>query len=94
MPARSTRRNRYIHDLLRSDLLDQSWELAHLSRQAEGSPDFEAVSFDDMVALVLELVTAKWRLRGCALYILTGSWAGMAFGEVEGEWDGGATTSR
>jgi hypothetical protein len=86
-----SRRNRYIHDLLRRDLLDQSWQLAPLTRQPESSPEFEAVSFDDMVALVLEIVTATWRLRGCALYILQGSWAEMALGAVEGEWDGKAT---
>jgi hypothetical protein len=86
-----SRRNRYIHDLLRRDLLDQSWQLAPLSRQPESSPEFEAVSFDDMVALVRELITAKWRLRSCALYVLQGTWEEMALGAVEGDWDGNAS---
>jgi hypothetical protein len=89
-----TKRNRYVHDLLRDDLLDRSWELARLSRQPEGQPEFETVSFDDMVSLVLQLVTATWKLRGCALYVLNGSWSGIALGQVAGEWDGSSNFSR
>jgi hypothetical protein len=89
-----TQRNRYIHDLLRSDLLDKSWELASLSRRPEGATEFETVSFDDMVGLVRELVTATWRLRASALYILQGTWEGMTFGAVDGEWDGSANYTR
>jgi len=88
------RRNRYIHDFLRKDLLDTSWELAPLSRQPDGTPEFETVSFDDMVALVREIITATWRLRGSALYVLQGTWESMAFGNVQGEWDGSASHSR
>jgi hypothetical protein len=89
-----TRRNRYIHDLLRRDLLDRSWELARLSRQGGGTPASEPVSFEAAVALVRGLVAATWRLRGCALYVLNHSWEGMALGEVQGEWDGSATYTR
>lgn len=89
-----TRRNRFTHDLLRSDLLDRSWELARLTRQPEESADFEPTSFQDMVNLVTSLVALKFRLRGCALFVLNGSWAGMALGEVEGHWDGSATSTR
>lgn len=89
-----TRRNRFTHDLLRNDLLDRSWELARLTRQPEGHPDFEPTSFQDMVDLVTSLVALKFRLRGCALFVLNGSWAGMALGQVEGHWDGSATSSR
>jgi hypothetical protein len=88
-----TRRNRYIHDVLTQDLLDRSWELSHLSRQPLGV-QAEVVSFDDAVALVTDLVTATWRLRGCAMYALNRGWGGMAFGEVEGDWDGTASYSR
>lgn len=89
-----TRRNPYIHDMLRRDLLDRSWELARLSRQDEGSPSSEPVSFDDAVALVTGLVAATWRLRACAMYVLNRSWEGIALGEVEGEWDGSANYVR
>lgn len=89
-----TRRNRYIHDLLRRDLLDTSWELAPLSRRPEGEPEFETVSFDEMVALVREIIAATWRLRGSALYILQGTWEGMTFGAVDGVWDGSASYIR
>lgn len=89
-----TRRNRYIHDMLRRDLLDRSWELAPLSREEEGSPTSEPVSFENAVALVTGIVAATWRLRGCALYVLNRSWEGMALGEVEGDWDGSATYIR
>jgi hypothetical protein len=88
------RRNRYTHDFLRKNLLDQGWELARLSRQRADMPEVMAVSFDDMVSLVTELIAATWRLRGCAVYVLSGGWAGMAFGTVEGEWDGNATSTR
>jgi hypothetical protein len=88
------RRNRFIHDLLKKDLLVTSWELAPLSRQPEGAPEFETVSFDDMVALVREIIAATWRLRGSALYILQGTWEGMTFGTVEGDWDGSASYIR
>jgi hypothetical protein len=89
-----TRRNRYIHDLLRKDLLDTSWELVPLPRQAESAPVFETVSFDDMVALVREIVAVTWRLRGAAMYILQGTWEGMTFGAVDGDWDGSASNIR
>lgn len=89
-----TRRNRFTHDLLRNDLLDRSWELARLTRPAKEQPAFELTSFGDMVDLVTSLVAVKFRLRGCALFVLNGSWAGMALGEVEGHWDGSATSSR
>jgi hypothetical protein len=52
-----------------SGLLDQAWELVNLSYQTERSPKAEAVSFDHVGTLVLELVTARWCLRGCALCI-------------------------
>lgn len=89
-----TRRNRFTHDLLRDDLLDRSWELARLTRPAKSRPDFEPTSFEDMVDLVTSLVAVKFRLRGCALFVLNGSWAGMALGEVKGDWDGSATSTR
>ncbi|MDD1477896.1 hypothetical protein [Arthrobacter sp. H16F315] len=88
------RRNRYTHDFLRKDLLNQGWELARLSRQCADAPEVMAVSFDDMVNLVTDLIAATWRLRGCAIYVLTGGWAGTAFGTVEGQWDGSATLTR
>lgn len=87
-------RNRYTHDFLRKDVLDQGWELARLSRQRADMPEVMAVSFDNMVSLATELVAATWRLRGCAVYVLTGRWAGMALGTVEGDWDGNATSTR
>lgn len=92
--ATYTRRNRYVHDLLRESLVDPNWEIARLSRQPEGAPEFESVTFDDMVDLVRQLVTAKWRLRGCALYILNRGWESIALGDVAGEWDGSASSTR
>jgi hypothetical protein len=89
-----TRRNRFIHDLLRNDLFDTSWEPAPLTRPPEGAPEFETVSFDDMVALVREIITATWRLRGSALYVLQRTWEGMTFGAVDGAWDGSASYIR
>lgn len=87
-------RNRFTHDLLREDLLDRSWELARLTRQPEGAPDLSGTSFDDMVALVLNLIAAKYRLRGSAIFVLQGTWRGLAFGSVQGEWDGSVTYDR
>lgn len=88
------RRNRYAHDMLRRDVLDRSWELARLSRQAEGEPDAKQVSFADAVALVTDIVAVTWRLRACGLYVLTRKWEGMALGYVTGDWDGNASYVR
>jgi hypothetical protein len=87
-------RNRYTHDLLRADLMNQGWELARLTRQNHDTPESIPVSFNDMVDLVLKLVTATWRLRGCGLYVLSGQWENIALGSVEGRWDGTAESSR
>jgi hypothetical protein len=65
-----------------------------VNQYRQGSIHGAAVSFDDMVALILEIVTAIWRLRGCALYILQGTREGLALGAVEGEWDGNASYVR
>lgn len=87
-------RNRFTHEMLREDLLGREWELAALRRPRAGIPEFESVTFDGMVALVLTLVACTWRLRGAAIYTYQRGWAGFALGEVEGEWDGSATSSR
>lgn len=83
-------RNRYIHDLLRADLLSGGWELAGLERQSDGEQNITATTFDGMVQLVEDLVGVTWRLRGAAFYILNGSWIGLSTGAVEGQWDGSA----
>lgn len=85
-----TSRNRFIHDLLRSDLLSEGWELAGLERQPDGEQNITATTFEGMVQLVEDLVGVTWRLRGAAFYILNGSWSGLATGTVEGRWDGSA----
>ncbi|OII18439.1 hypothetical protein [Curtobacterium sp. MCBA15_013] len=85
-----TSRNRFIHDMLRADLLSGGWELAGLERQPDGEQNITATTFDGMVGLVEDLVGVTWRLRGAALYILNGSWSGLATGAVEGQWDGSA----
>ncbi|QWS33046.1 hypothetical protein [Curtobacterium aetherium] len=85
-----TSRNRFIHDMLRADLLSGRWELAGLERQPDGEQDITATTFDGMVGLVEDLVGVTWRLRGAAFYILNGSWSGLATGAVEGQWDGSA----
>lgn len=87
------RRNRYIHDQLRTDLMNQEWELAQLTRSVEGEHAVESVSFDDAVALVLDLIAVTYRLRGSALYVLSGGRAGMALGDVEADWAGSATST-
>ncbi len=88
-----TKRNRYIHDVLTENLLDHRWEGASLSRRGDEAPRAVATSFEDAVSLVLELVTATWRLRACALHLLTGEWESMTFGQVSGRWDGSAGSS-
>lgn len=84
------RRNRFVHDLLRDDLLSQRWELMRLNRKGV---EVTETDFDDMVHLVEEIVGVTWRLRGAALYVLHGGWQSMAFGKVEGQWDGSASSS-
>ncbi len=85
-----TSRNRFIHDMLRADLLSGGWELAGLQRRSDGEQNITATTFDDMVQLVEDLVGVTWRLRGAAFYILNGAWGGLATGAVEGRWDGSA----
>ena len=85
-----TSRNRFIHDMLRADLLSGGWELAGLERQPDGEQNVTATTFDGMVGLVEDLVGVVWRLRGAAFYILNGSWSGLATRPVEGQWDGSA----
>lgn len=85
------RRNRFVHDLLRDDLLSQGWELMRLNRKGE---EFVQTDPDDMVRLVEEVVGVRWRLRGAALHLLQGGWESTALGEVEGQWDGTADLSR
>lgn len=85
-----TSRNRFIHDMLRADLLSGGWELAGLERQPDGEQNITATTFDGMVGLVEDLVGVVWRLRGAAFYILNGSWSGLATRPVEGQWDGSA----
>ncbi|TCK65764.1 hypothetical protein [Curtobacterium sp. PhB136] len=83
-------RNRFVHNMLRADLVSGGWELAGLERQPDGEQHITATTFDGMVQLVADLVGVAWRLRGPALYILNGSWGGLATGAVEGRWDGSA----
>lgn len=85
------RRNRFVHDLLRDDLLSKGWELMRLNRKGE---EFTTTSADAMIALVCELVGVTYRLRGAAIYVLQGGWAVWAFGTVKGQWDGTADASR
>jgi len=85
------RRNRFVHDLLRDDVLSQRWELMRLNRKGD---EFAQTDLDDMVHLVEEIVGVTWRLRGSAIYVLQGGWESIAFGEVEGQWDGNANSSR
>lgn len=90
------RRNRFVHDLLREDFLQRGlWELSRLQRRVgEIEPRTEVLTFDDVVDVVCELVSAVWRIRGAALYVATGRWDAYALGEVEGHWDGTASASR
>lgn len=83
-------RNRYVHDMLRADLLSGGWELAGLERQPDGEQRITETTFSGMVELIGNLVGVTWRLRGAAFYILNGSWSGLATGAVEGQWDGSA----
>jgi len=79
------RRNRFVHDLLREDLFTKDWELLRLNRNGE---EFTTTNAADMIALVCELVSVTYRLRGAAIYALQGGWAAMALGDVRGRWDG------
>jgi len=85
------RRNRFVHDLLREDLFSKDWELMRLNRTGE---EFTTTNAGDMIALVCNLVSVTYRLRGAAIYALQGGWAAMAFGTVVGQWDGTADISR
>lgn len=85
------RRNRFVHDLLREDLFTKDWELLRLNRKGE---ELTSTNAPDMVTLVCDLVSVTYRLRGAAIYALQGGWAAMAFGTVEGQWDGTAEISR
>ncbi|WP_413318314.1 hypothetical protein AA0Z99_00150 [Agrococcus sp. 1P02AA] len=87
-------RNRFTHDMLRHDLLGREWELVAMKRPREGHPGATSVNFDGMVRVVLDLVAATWRLRGGAIYTYQRRWASIALGEVEGNWDGSANSSR
>ncbi|TPW78060.1 hypothetical protein [Schumannella soli] len=89
-----TRRNRYVHDLLRESLLSSEWELVRLTGEVDIEPEPELVSFDSTVELVRDFVAVKFRLRGCAMHLLTGTWEGLAFGQLEGRWDGSVDISR
>lgn len=86
------RRNRFVHDLLREDLLSsEQWELLRLNRRGA---EFTTTNAGDMVNLVGELVGMTYQLRGAALYLLQGRWAAWALGTVEGQWDGSADAER
>lgn len=85
-----TRRNRFIHDLLRASVLDDTWELVRLTRQEPDQPTEKTISLEDTIRLVCEIVGVTWRLRGAAQYVRNGTWRGTALGHVVGEWDGSA----
>lgn len=87
-------RNRYIHDLLRTTLVDHQWELTRMSRRPSASLAVQLTSLDEMVRLVRELVACTWRLRGGAVYLSTGGWKGLALGHVVGKWNGDADYQR
>ena len=84
------RRNRFVHDLLQEDMLFGDWELMPLRRVPGGNESGEKVSFDSMVQVVEQLITATIRLRGGAMHVLQGGWDKPAFGPVRGAWDGTA----
>lgn len=85
-------RNRYAHDHLRRSLLNrEQWELARIARPVGNTPEVIPVSFDDMVALVQEVVAVTYRLRACAMHVMTGgasTWRDLVFSPVQGDWDG------
>ena len=71
------RRNRFVHDALRQDLVnEQEWERAKLwrPRSEKGGPlpEPEPASSQEMVDLVFHLIRTTWRLRG-ALWCLISS---------------------
>jgi len=88
--AAYSRRNRFMHDMLRADLLTREWQLAGLVRRADGEQPVEPTRFDNMVGLVCDLVGVTWRVRGAAFYVHNRSWQGSALGAVTGQWDGSA----
>lgn len=69
------KRNRFVHDALRRDLLsERRWERFRLSRpkseRNRPSPEPEPVVPEELIALVFELMQTTWRLRG-AFWCLT-----------------------
>lgn len=87
-----TRRNRFVHDLLRTNLADRSqWELARVARPTDASPDVMPIDSGEMVDFVRDLVAGAYRLRAAAMYIVTEDsslWEDGLFGHLDGQWDG------
>lgn len=89
------RRNRFVHDALRRDLLSEElWERSRLSRpkreMGELLPDPEPVSAAEMVDLVFGIIRSTWRLRGVLWSLISQSrevspYLTHAF---EPQWDG------
>ena len=89
------RRNRFVHDALRHDLIaEERWARFRLWRRKgekdEPLPSPEPVSSEEMIDLVLALIRATWRLRGL-LWSLTGTSQEVSpflTHAFEPQWDG------
>ncbi len=89
------RRNRFVHDVLRQDLLsEEQWELSRISRPKHDAgsplPGPEPVSAEEMITLVFGLTRVTWRLRG-VLWSLIGRSREVSpylTHQFEPQWDG------
>ena len=96
-------RNAFLHELLvtridddapppivaepRAD--DDRYRIRMSSKSTK--PQVESVTLDEAIALVCDLVAARWRLVAARLFLAgTRSWRDLLLGHVEGDWDGNA----
>lgn len=89
------RRNRFVHDALRHDLVsEQQWARFKLWRRkgekGEPLPSPEPVSPVEMIDLVFELIRATWRLRGLLWSLIGTSHEVSPYltHTIEPQWDG------
>lgn len=89
------RRNRFVHDALRHDLLsEERWARVKLWRRkgekGEPVPSPEPVSPEEMIDLVFELIRATWRLRGLLWSLISTSHEVSPYltHSFEPQWDG------
>lgn len=96
-------RNRYMHDLLTTDIGEEElpdptavkkesgYFLVKLSGKGK-APSVTNVTLEEAVETVEGLIAATWKLRAARGYLAgQTTWLTALLGELEGEWDGNAT---